>query len=335
MMTDRSRKRKKGVTLLLTLIIITTLAVVVTAFLYMVSVQTKGSGYTIDSAKEFWLAEAGIQQVIYKLKTDEAYRTTLSPNPLTGTLGTGSYSVVVTGPVSNTYTLTSTGTFGVINRTIQQTVVVKLAGTFDALATVDNNILTSQATNLVLTGELRDHAPNLQPNVNFTYYYNNTPVAQRKVGDYTFPAGTYSGLWYVSGTATISSNVTINGTLVAGNQISCVNKSNVTINPTGLTHTALIAGQTIDFGRTSNLTITKGIIFAGVTVNKDLNLNRTNGANINAVIFTNQNCDFSRSNNVTVTWDSGVKANPPPSDAMSGGGGGTATVSPQKDWQEQ
>lgn len=118
------RITEKGVILILTFIIMSTLTAITVGFLYMTSHQLKGSGYDMTSAKAFWLAEAGVQQTIYQIKNDSGYRD--SPTTVTGNLGDGSYSVTVSKNDS-TYTLTSTGTVDVLNRKVAQSVDIAIA----------------------------------------------------------------------------------------------------------------------------------------------------------------------------------------------------------------
>ena len=91
-------RNRKGVVLILTFIIMTTLTAIVVAFLSMTSIQTKGAGYDIASHKAIWLAEAGLQKAIWNLKTPvgsggqgEDWTTAGT----TETLGNGSYTMVV------------------------------------------------------------------------------------------------------------------------------------------------------------------------------------------------------------------------------------------------
>jgi len=64
-----NRGNRRGVVLILTFIILTTLTVIVVAFLSLTSIQIKAGGYDIVSQKALWLAEAGIQKAIWDLKT--------------------------------------------------------------------------------------------------------------------------------------------------------------------------------------------------------------------------------------------------------------------------
>ncbi len=91
-------KNKKGVILILTFVVMATLTVIVAAFLYMTSIQTRGAGYDIVSSKALWLAEAGIQKAIWNLKTPVASGGKGEDWITTGTtesLGDGNYNMVV------------------------------------------------------------------------------------------------------------------------------------------------------------------------------------------------------------------------------------------------
>ncbi|MGA2775027.1 MAG: hypothetical protein ABSE81_03065 [Candidatus Omnitrophota bacterium] len=142
------KKDQKGMVLLLTFIIITTLTAIVAAFLYLNSTQLKSTGYDNDSYKALWLAEAGIQQVIYQLKMTPTYVT--SPTPVSGSLGGGTYSVTVSKS-GTTYILTSTGTMSGINRKIQQTMVLATAPYQSAYGLVPGAVIASNNWNEIYT----------------------------------------------------------------------------------------------------------------------------------------------------------------------------------------
>lgn len=91
-------RTQKGAILLLTFIIMVTLIGVTVAFLYMLSVRTKASGYDLASSKALWLAEAGLQKAMWNLKTPVAQGGQGKNWTTTGTtenLGSGSYTMVV------------------------------------------------------------------------------------------------------------------------------------------------------------------------------------------------------------------------------------------------
>lgn len=92
------RGNQRGVVLILTFIILTTLTAIVVAFLSLTSIQTKVGGYDISSHKALWLAEAGLQKVVWNLMTPVGSGGQGENWTTTGTtedLGAGTYTMVV------------------------------------------------------------------------------------------------------------------------------------------------------------------------------------------------------------------------------------------------
>jgi len=248
------RNTEKGVILLLTFIFMVVLSIITIAFLFMISTQTKGRGYDIISHKALWLAEAGIQQVLYQLKNDAGYRN--SPATVTESLGSGSYSVCVSKD-GDIYTLSSTGTVDVLSRQIEQTVEVAgeaswdfaeymlyfgtTAGnysigrdsvfsgsifvkgnlTIDRDSTIDGDVLATGNITLgrdvTVTGDVLpgSEAPATMPALDTaTYDAQIATAATYPSGNRTF-SGVISGTNYVNGKATINGNISGTGTIVA------------------------------------------------------------------------------------------------------------------------
>ena len=118
------KKGKRGVALILTFMIMATVMTVTIAFLFMLNTRSRGTAFDVASHKALWVAEAGLQSVIYRLRTDIAYRN--DPTQVSGSVGNGSYSVTVVRDGS-TYTLTSTGSVDVVERELSQSVIVTSA----------------------------------------------------------------------------------------------------------------------------------------------------------------------------------------------------------------
>lgn len=88
----------KGMVLILTFMMMVVMTFVVAAFLSMNAVRTKGIGYDIPDAQALWLAEAGLQQAIWNLKTPVASGGQGDSWTSAGTtlsLGSGTYTMVV------------------------------------------------------------------------------------------------------------------------------------------------------------------------------------------------------------------------------------------------
>ena len=113
-------KNNKGIVLILTFLIMITLIVTVVVFLFMVSTEMRNAGYELSDSQALWIAEGGIQQFIYQVKSNATYRN--NPTGLGPTnLGAGSYSVTVTKNGS-LYNITSVGTVGKSKRKITSVV---------------------------------------------------------------------------------------------------------------------------------------------------------------------------------------------------------------------
>ena len=202
-------KNSRGMVLILVFIIMTTLAAVVVAFLFMTSVQTKGTGYDISSAKALWIAEAGIQQVMYKLNTDSAYRS--NPSTVNGNLGDGAYSVTV-AKSGNDFAVVSLGTVGVLNRriscTVKQGLIFAYAGFGDSSASVgtsgDTDSYDSRLGRYNISGN-KGHDGDVGTNGNIT-----TSGSAYIDGDAsTGPSGTFNTKTAVYGTITHTNAMTL------------------------------------------------------------------------------------------------------------------------------
>lgn len=332
-------RREKGAVLLLTFVIMATLCAVTISFLYMASVQTRGSGYDITSSKALWLAEAGIQQVLYKLKNDAGYRN--NPTAVNGSLGDGTYSVSVTKNGS-TYTITSTGTVNNLNRKVEQTAVV--AGAVpeafnyaqhsggdidfdDSTGTVTGNISAADEVKdeegMTINGVITEDSSVVNPSVDLTSY---AAIADTTVnGNKTFQTGqTYSGIWYVGGKATIANNVTINGSIIATGNIVLQDSKGITINPTS-PYPALVSAGNINGNKLKNSSI-NGLVYAG----EDITFNQSKNNTFNGTLIANEDISIQNSSNITIIYNSNIQSNPPPYFS----GGGSVTITPQKDWNE-
>lgn len=310
---------RRGVVLVMVFMVMTAVVVITVAFLFMTSTRSRGTAFDVAGHKALWIGEAGLQDVMYRLANDAAYRS--SPTTVNASLGDGSYSVTV-GKAGDTYTLESTGTVDVVERQISLTAVMN--DTFTHAICSGGNINTNSATNLTITGTQKDSATDL-PTVDFSYYQTNASPGQDISGNYTFTAGTYSGIWHITGNVTIESNVTINGTVATTKKITASRESNITVNPTS-PNAALLANDAIDFSRSDTITI-DSLIYSGADGSGAFNLSRSDTVDITGTIVAGGNVDLSRSNDVTITYDSSIINDPPP--GISGAG-----VIPQRDWDE-
>lgn len=125
------RRDQRGFVLVISVIILVSLTVITTAFVMMLTARTRAAAAELDSAKAFWLAEAGIQEAVYKVMNDLAYRD--EPVDMTASLGSGTYTVSAVKQSGKTvYDISSTGTSGSMSRTITQTAKFSLSGWSEA-----------------------------------------------------------------------------------------------------------------------------------------------------------------------------------------------------------
>ena len=115
----------RGFALLVSVIIMLLLSSLGIFSVSLLSTDTHISLDTLSSAQAFFIAEAGIQQVIYKLKNESAYRD--NPSSVTENIGEGGFFVTIS-KADTTYTLISTGTVGEVGRRITQIVEVEEGG---------------------------------------------------------------------------------------------------------------------------------------------------------------------------------------------------------------
>lgn len=344
-------KEKKGIVLLMTFVFMITLTITIAAFLYMTSVQLRTTEYEESSDKALWISEAGIQQVLYNLKTSAAYRS--APTTVNGNLGSGSYSVTVSKAAS-TYTLTSTGAVKTLRRKITQTVVVTETGgggypgglpdAFDYTGYIRLNANLSNTTNGVINGDFKvynnvngisgwtvngtitENSGLTIPTVDFASYKS---IADHVVdGNFTFQAGqTYAGIYYITGVTTIENNVTINGGLVSEGTVNMRGADGVKLNPSDGTP-AIITSGNIDMSNSANSTVTgKGVVYA----EQGMNLQQADNVTISGTIIIDQNLNIKNANKITLNYDPGIKTNPPP---FFPGYTPGISVTANKDWHE-
>lgn len=115
-------KRKKGVTLLIVIVFMLVVVITIASFMHMWFSEISIARQQNNSTRAFYVAEGGLEDVIYKLKNEPDYRD--NPTTVTGSIGGGDFSV---GVIKNgdIYTLTSAGTLNNATRTI--TILVTLS----------------------------------------------------------------------------------------------------------------------------------------------------------------------------------------------------------------
>ncbi|MCX5699523.1 MAG: pilus assembly PilX N-terminal domain-containing protein, partial [Candidatus Omnitrophica bacterium] len=348
-----SRITNRGAVLILTFMVMTTLTIIVVAFLSLTSIQTRAGGYDIASHKALWLAEAGLQKAFYTLKNDVNYQN--NPTPISGSLGEGTYSVSVSKSGSN-YTFTSLGAVGVMNRKIthgmsltSSTLVRSIHADGSTLdfqnstgvinGNVSCNVQIKNYSGMAINGIITQGFPMIRPTLDFDYYKNLAIAAgQYDNNAKTFANATYSGVWYVGGKVTVGSNAIINGTIIGDNYIEFAKAAtNVQISPSPLTnYPALAAKQGISTSASGtggdkvglqNSTI-NGLVLAGSNITFDWIINSA----INGTILAGNNITMSNGAGIALNYDSDIFA--PITPGFTYSPGGSTSIVSQKDWNE-
>lgn len=275
-------KRSRGVALVIVLIIFITLTSITASFLYEAAIGQRKVAHEIANAKALWIAEAGLQDAVYRVKNDISYRN--SPIQLNGILGDGSYSVDVVKN-ANMYNLVSTATVNNVSRKLTQVLDYALWATafndyglwggsitIDMFHTtlIDGDVYVNGNINLNGNSRINGYAyaqggitgngnylmpttiPDPLPTIpSFDTAYYNGKISTAS----TYPAGnqTYNslnlagGIVYVNGDVTISNGgrITGPGTLVLTGKFTL---SGSAILGTGST---VISGGTLDLKSTS------------------------------------------------------------------------------------
>jgi len=157
---------------------------------------------------------------------------------------------------------------------------------------------------VVVNGNMYDSSPITAPTVDFAAYQ---AIADHYVsGNYKFKAGTYSGIWYINGNATIDSSVAFNGTIVATGNIRFVGSASTSFNPTGA-YPALIAQGNIEGNNAASVAI-NGIAFAS----GNMIISSSASVAVYGSLVANGNLEIKNSASLSVTYDPTIPNNPPP-----------------------
>jgi len=302
------RNSERGFILLMTFIVMSVLTAVAISYLHMTVVRTRALSSEPATDKAFWLAEAGMQQYAYLLKTDEEYRNDYPT--FTGTLGGGTYTVqllsIDTGP-ETTYYLESTGTIGGISKSITQSVAVIAGSDAFEYAVHAGDGFSTWWSDVDVNGNYDSNETDL-PVVDLSYYEG---IADHVLtGNQNVSAGTYSGIYYVKGDVTFNDNVTVNGSVIVEGSVDANWERNITINATS-PYPAIIANGNISFWRTEDITI-NGLIYAGADGSGDVNFSVSEDVDITGTIVAAGDISMNFCDNMNIDYDGGILIDPPP-----------------------
>lgn len=318
----------KGFSILIAIIIIVLLAFLGIMGLSILTTETQMTVDTTTSAQAFFIAEGGLQYYFEQLQGDSDWTTPPAP-PFNKTLANGTFTITTANATANEIDVTSTANVTGIDGGTTIRIANAHFSRGGELVSCSYAIYTSgnYTPGALVVGDVTTGAT-IFPTVDYTYYYNLAPVAQRipaGPGSYNFPTGTQSGIWYIDDSVTIRSNTTLNGMIIATGSISCTNKNNVTITATG-TYPALVSQSSISFSQMANLNIT-GMIYSGTSGSGGTNITNSSGT-VLGKIMAQGNVNVSGSGSLTITYDATLKDRSWP--GFSGGGG----IAGMSSWKE-
>ncbi len=346
---------EKGIVLILTFIVMATLTAIVASFLFLISIQTKGSGYDIASHKALWLADAGLQKALYTLKNDANYQT--NPPNISGSLGEGTYSVNATKSGS-IYTFVSTGTVLGLQRQIQATAsltsavlarsihadgsTVNFAGSTGVInANISCHVHVTNYGGLTRNGTVTEGYPMINPTLDFDYYKSLAQAAGQSVtGSKTFANETYTGVWYVTSQVTIGDNAIINGSVFSDSSIQFADKANnLQLTPSPLTnYPALVAKNNISTSATGapsdRIGLQNSTINGLVLAQNNITFDNFKDSTINGTVLAGGNFQMQDGSGITVNYNENIFAPMPATFTYTENVQATKTVILQKDWNE-
>ncbi|MFH1645671.1 MAG: pilus assembly PilX N-terminal domain-containing protein [Candidatus Omnitrophota bacterium] len=329
---------EKGFALISSIIIMVLLAALGA---FSVSILSADIGIAVDSessAKAFFIAEAGVQHLIYKIVNDSVYRE--SPVLITADFADGSFEANAVTEDNIEYTITSTGRVGEVARRTEQ--VIEISGVDgvgsytegvpqsfsyamhsfgshtkfkNSQITVNGNIGASnqiqQSSGITVNGDKISNSSVSSPfTINMAGYLSVADSIEDN--GFVFSQGTTYGssgneeIWYITGNVIIEDNVVIYGSVIADNNID-IQASGIFIDSAS-GFPCLIAGNNIQGDGLENATL-NGLIAADNNVDFDSLTNVV----INGVILADNNIQLRYGDADTViNYDSEIWSNPPP-----------------------
>jgi len=304
--------KRKSAALLITVFVISFMAIAMIGYMQIMTSEMEIMSNHKNSTKSLYIAEAGLQTGIRYCLDNLISDTDWSDNDgsiySNVSFSDGTYSVEFKNGTTSTIDVESTALVNGVNRVIRQTLTketgIPLA--FNDVLYTEGNINASGARDLNVTGTQTKSGSDL-PVVDYPSYQD---IADTVVsGNYTFNAGTYSGIYYITGNVTIKTNVTINGTIISRKGVSARNYKNITINPAS-SNPAIIADNTVNLKNTRDVTIS-GVVFSGADGGGNFIAQDSRDLTVTGTVISGGNISFKNSRDATITYDSSLLTTPP------------------------
>lgn len=267
--------RRQGFAILTVTFIMVIFSILGIAAVSLVTGSSVMMGDEYLSARAFDVAEAGLEYMAGVLKDDTNWQDNTG---VTKTFGPGQFTTTFLAQTATTATIRSDGTVGGITRSMTEQFTaetgfdafkhalyteqdISVGGTASGTVTGDSAARSAIDTGggVAFNGEVDANDPTVDaPTPNWAYWQG---VATNSiVGNYTFNAGTYTGIYYITGDVTFKSDITINGTIVALGKVTANNTANITI-ASAAPNPAIVAGDTVTFTGALDTSIT-GYVFS-------------------------------------------------------------------------
>jgi len=291
------------------------------------------------SQKAFDLANAGLAYEAEQLENDSDWSDNTG---YTKAMDPGQFEISYISQGTDQCKVKSVGTVGIISRAVQQTIsrgggpkafssAMYTEGEIDVGGSSSGDVQgpcsaggsIDEDEGVTFHDSIEENNPDAEvPAVDWAHWQAlaDTVIS----GNHNFSAGTYSGVYYITGNVGFTSDVTFNGTIVSTGKVTINGASNVAITATA-PNPAIIAKGTITLNGNTNLVILGFIITmadAKMTGNQDLTL--TGG------VVAQDEIEVSGNVVIDVTYDE----NWAPSTTGFIGGEGGGSGENLEDWEE-
>lgn len=235
------------------------------------------SSMTVDeyhSQQAFDLAQSGLQYVTKELDGDSDWS---DNDTIMFSMGPGNVVVTYLDQTTTTATVRADGVVQGITTSASQTFRASGIVAFDKAIYTEKDIIVDGAatgniygpvsaagdiddgSGVVFHEDVDSNDPDVSvPTPDWTYW--QSLADQTIVGNYSFEAGTYNGIYYITGDVTVKSNVTLKGSIVSRGGVTLNGAANVTIDAVP-PNPAIIAEGEISITGSANLNI-NGFVFS-------------------------------------------------------------------------
>lgn len=308
-----TRSNRRGFAILTVVFVMVVFAILGIAAVALITGSAQMMTDEYRSQQAFDVAEAGVAYMAEQLENDNDWSDNTG---VTVNFGPGSFTITYLHKTATTATIRSDGAVEGITRSVkqefssgggtpkafktvfytEQRVTVGGSSSGDIYGPVSAGSEVNSASGIVFHGEVEANNTSASlPTPNWGHWQT---VADRTIsGNYTFTAGTYSGIYYITGNVTFRSGVTINGTIISRGRVTANNQSNISV-IAAVPNPAIFAADRITFSGITGLAL-RGWVMSQAEVRF------TGNANVTGVggIASKGDIIFTGNSNVGITYD--------------------------------